>query len=135
MAVEILRMTPLIEVFDMSRSVTFYRDVLGLEVVSTSPPRGVDDYDWALLRHQGAELMLNTAYEHESRPPEPESSRLAGHRDMTFFFGCPDIDAAYEDLAAKGVSVTPPVVTHYGMKQIHFRDPDGYGICLQWQAS
>lgn len=52
--------------------------------------------------------MLNTAYEEEKRPLEPEASRVAGHRDIALFFGCPDLDAAYTHLKAKGVAVAPP---------------------------
>ena len=51
----------LIQVFDMPRSVAFYRDVLGFVVVKQSQPG--DDFDWCLLRLDNAELMLNTAYE------------------------------------------------------------------------
>jgi uncharacterized glyoxalase superfamily protein PhnB len=78
--------------------------------------------------------MLNTAYEHDLRPPEPEASRVRAHDDIALFFGCPDVDAAYEHLRAKGVDVQPPRVAPYGMKQLHLKDPDGYGICLQWRA-
>lgn len=28
-----------------------------------------------------------------------------------------------------------PKVTPYGMKQLWFTDPDGYGICFQWSAT
>lgn len=54
-------LAPLLEIFDMPRSITFYRDILGFEVVSTSAPG--EHFDWALLRRDGVELMLNTAYE------------------------------------------------------------------------
>jgi uncharacterized glyoxalase superfamily protein PhnB len=50
------------------------------------------------------------------------------------FFGCPDVDRAYEALNSAGVASKPPEVTHYGMKQLYFRDPDGFEICLQWPA-
>jgi hypothetical protein len=26
------------------------------------------------------------------------------------------------------------MVTHYGMKQISLKDPDGFTLCLQWTA-
>jgi catechol 2,3-dioxygenase-like lactoylglutathione lyase family enzyme len=125
---------PLIQVFDMPRSVAFYRDVLGFELVQASPSRGPDDFDWCLLRQGEAELMLNTAYEHDRRPPEPEPSRVGAHEDIAFFFGCRDVDGAYEHLRGRGVDVQPPRVAPYGMKQLHLEDPDGYGICLQWSA-
>jgi catechol 2,3-dioxygenase-like lactoylglutathione lyase family enzyme len=77
--------------------------------------------------------MLNTAYESDSeRPAEPEKARVAAHWDTGLFFGCPDVDAAYAELRKKGVDVKEPKVAPYGMKQIYFRDPDGYGICFQW---
>jgi catechol 2,3-dioxygenase-like lactoylglutathione lyase family enzyme len=50
------------------------------------------------------------------------------------FFGCPDVDAAYQELSGKGVRVKEPVVTGYGMKQMYVRDPDGYTLCFQWAA-
>lgn len=48
MAIEISGMTPLLQVFDMPRSLAFYRDVLGFEVVSDSG-KG-DDSSWVWLR-------------------------------------------------------------------------------------
>lgn len=133
MAIEVRGMTPLVEVYDMPRSVRFYRDVLGFEVVSTSPKLGEDRFHWAWLRLGAAELMLNSAYEFdEERPAEPDRSRTAAHRDTGFFFACPDVDAAYEELRSKGVNVEKPTVAGYGMKQLSLSDPDGYGLCFQW---
>ena len=135
MGIEIRSMAPLFQVFDMPASVTFYRDVLGFTVVSTSPVRGTDDFDWALLRHGDIEIMLNTAYEQDSRPAMPEPSRFAGHNDAALYFGCPDVDAAFAHLQARGVISRAPKVAPYGMKQLYLKDPDGYEICLQWPAS
>jgi len=49
---------PLIQVFDMPRSLAFYRDLLGFEVVQQAPSG--DNCNWAWLKLEGAELMLNT---------------------------------------------------------------------------
>ena len=94
---------PLIQVFDMPTSVAFYRDVLGFAVVSTSPPRGRDDFDWAMLRLDDVELMLNTRYEFDDRPPAPDPARVAAHDDTALYFGCRDLDAASAHLRARGV--------------------------------
>src|SRR5271169_2989814 len=74
MGIEIRGMAPLVQVFDMPTSIKFYRDVLGFEVVTTSTPRG-EQFDWALLRLSGVELMLNTAYEEDARPGVPDAGR------------------------------------------------------------
>lgn len=135
MALDVRGLTPLLQVYDMPTSVQFYRDLLGFQIVSTSPLLGEDRYHWVWLRLGEAELMLNTAYESdEERPAEPERQRTAAHNDTGLFIGCPDVSGAYEELRAKGLSVKEPVVTRYGMKQMYVRDPDGYSLCFQWSA-
>jgi uncharacterized glyoxalase superfamily protein PhnB len=134
MGIEIRGMAPLLQVFDMPTSIAFYREVLGFEVVSTSKPRG-GRFDWALLKLNGVELMLNTAYEDEARPPAPDSTRTAAHDDTEIYFGCPDVDAAYAHLRSRGMNVSEPKVAPYGMKQMYVHDPDGYNLCFQWPAT
>jgi glyoxylase I family protein len=60
-AMNIHGVAPLLQVFDMPTAIRFYRDVLGFTVWATSEPG--DDCNWAGLRLNGAEVMLNTAYE------------------------------------------------------------------------
>ncbi len=132
MALDVRGVTVLLQVYDMPTSVRFYRDVLGFEVVATSPVLGADRFHWALVRLGGAELMLNTAYEFdEERPAVPDPARTAAHDDTGLYFGCPDVDAAYAELRSKGVEAKAPFVTGYGMKQLYVHDPDGYNLCFQ----
>ena len=70
----------------------------------------------------------------EDTPDAPDHARWSGHQDTGLYIGCPDVDGAYAFLRAKGVEVTEPNVTGYGMKQIYLKDPDGFGICFQWRA-
>jgi len=138
-AFEIRGVCPYFEVYDMPASLRFYIDQLGFEMLDHSPPLGGDPYrcHWVWLRLGGtADLMLNTCYEFDDeRPTREEHLRQRGHRDTCLFFGCPDVDAAYTELAAKGVVIPkPPKVAPYGMKQMYFKDPDGFGLCFQWKA-
>lgn len=135
MAIEIRGMAPLLQVFDMRASVAFYRDALGFEVVANSESREDVLFHWALLRRDGMELMLNTAYDEGERPDYPDSKRVAAHDDTTLYFSCPDVDAAYADLGAKGIAKKGPSIAPYGMKQLYIKDPDGYSICFQWAAN
>ncbi len=130
MPVEIRGLAPLLQVFDMPTSVRFYRDVLGFEVISTSGSG--DNVGWALLRLNGVELMLNTRYEDDQRPPAPDPAGVASHADTGLYFSCPNVDEAYIFLRAKGLDVQKPVVRDYGMKQLSVPDPDGYYLCFQW---
>jgi glyoxylase I family protein len=133
MPIKVEGLAPLIQVFDMPTSVAFYRDILGFTVVNQSEPG--DNFDWGMLRLDDAVLMLNTAYERDDRPPTPDDSRIIAHDDTGLFFGCPDVDAVYLHLREKGVSVKPPKVAPYGMKQLYVKDPDGYVLCFQWPAA
>jgi glyoxylase I family protein len=132
MTLDIRGLAPLLQVFDMPASIHFYRDILGFEVVNTSGPG--KDVGWALLRLNGVELMLNTAYESDERPPVPDANRVSAHADTGLYFGCPDVEQAYVQLRIKGLDVKEPVIRTYGMKQLNVTDPDGYNLCFQWPA-
>jgi len=124
---------PLIQVFDMAVSLHFYCDVLGFRLISASaqsPP-----LDWVLLRLDNTEIMLQTAYEGDNRPATPDPARVAGHADASFYFGCPDIDAAYAHLLAQGLPAKEPKIAPYGMRQLYVTDPDGFELCFQWPAA
>ena len=125
---------PLISVFDMPRSLRFYRDVLGFGEVAKSGQG--DDVDWVWLRHGGgdANLMLNTAYDSDERPTSPDPARVRTHGDTILYLGCEDLDQAYRHLVEHGVSAEPPEVAPYGMKQVYATDPDGYKVCFQWST-
>jgi len=132
MALQIDGMAPLLQVFDMPTSLRFYRDILGFEVVSDSGDG--DDSSWVWLRLNGVDLMLNDQYEPGQAPPEPPADRTKWHNDTCLYFGSRDPDAAYEYFLSKGISLAPPVVAPYGMKQLYLKDPDGYGLCFQCPA-
>lgn len=138
MPLDLRGLCPLISVLDMPSSLAFYRDLLGFSVVSHSPPAHADrpdDVGWVWLRRGSAELMLNTAYDpEEARPAAFPPARFAAHGDTGLYIGAPDVDGVYAHLRARGVEVEPPRVAYYGMKQLNLRDPDGYGLCFQWEA-
>lgn len=133
MTIDIRGIAPLLEVFDMPAAIHFYRDMLGFELVATSG-RG-DNSGWAMLRLNGVEVMLNTAYDDGERPALPDPARVAAHRDTCLYFGLEDLDAAYRHLRAQGCDVREPKIAPYGMRQLYVRDPDGFGLCFQWPAT
>jgi glyoxylase I family protein len=132
MAIEIRGMAPLLSVFDMPASISFYCEGLGFAVVGTDG-KPAPHFDWAMLRLNGSELMLNTAYDEGERPTRPDLARIDAHRDVAIYFACPDVDGAYAQLRAR-LNVEEPKVTPYGMKQLYLTDPDGYLLCFQWRA-
>ena len=132
MPIDLPHMCPLLQVFNMPRSLAFYRDVLGFEVVSDSG--NGDDSSWVWLRRGEIDLMLNDQYEPGHMPVEPPAERILWHGDTCLYFGCPDVDAAHASVKAHGLEVEEPKLATYGMKQLYLKDPDNYGICFQWPA-
>jgi glyoxylase I family protein len=134
MGIELSGCCPLLQVFDMPRTLAFYCDVLGFEVVShAGDAAGASrEFGWCLLRRKGTELMLNTAYDEGERPEKPDPARVAAHGDTCIYFGWEDLDGLYADLRAKGANANEPKTAWYGMKQLYVTDPDGFGLCFQW---
>jgi catechol 2,3-dioxygenase-like lactoylglutathione lyase family enzyme len=125
---EVNGMTPLLSVFRMPRSLAFYRDVLGFEIVADSGHG--DDSSWIWLRLNGCNLMLNDQYEPGTGPEAPPPERQKWHHDTSLYFGA-DPDAVYEYLRSKDVALEPPKEAPYGMRQLYLNDPDGYNLCFQ----
>lgn len=133
MSLKVSGTVTLLQVFDMPTSLRFYRDLLGFEVLQRSQP--TDDCGWAWLRLDDADIMLNTAHESKYRPASANPERHRAHGDTILYFGCPDVDGAYSYLQSKGIAASEPKTAPYGMRQLYFQDPDGYGICFQRRAA
>lgn len=127
---EIQYLCPLLQVFDMHRSLKFYCEILGFTIHESAGEK--QNIGWVWLKWNNTDLMLNTAYETPFRPEHEDAARVAAHEDTTLYFGCPNIDDAYQQLIAKGISLHPPTLAPYGMKQLYLHDPDGYTLCFQW---
>ena len=111
MTIEVSGVMTLLQVFDMPAAVRFYRDVLGFEIVRTTPREG-DQFDWGLLRLNGTpkevlehpelmELMLpllradfSVVETYDYRPGVPLDCPL------TVFGGLRDAEVSREQLEA-----------------------------------
>lgn len=124
-------MCPLLSVFDMPESLTFYCDILGFEMKQSAGPEG--DMGWAWLTLGDIDLMLNTQYELPDKPLHMDEMRKVAHGDTILYFGCPELDLLYHRLKLRGVEVSEPYNTGYGFRAIDLKDPDGYAIVFQWQ--
>jgi catechol 2,3-dioxygenase-like lactoylglutathione lyase family enzyme len=130
MSIDLKGMTPLLQVFDMNNSLSFYRDKIGFQIIQSAG--NGNNLDWVLLKLNDVEIMLNTAFEWDNRPDSPDPLGISHHADTALYFGCPDIEEAYINLKAKGLDLEKPIITQYGWKAIYLDDPDGYKICIHW---
>jgi len=127
-------LTPYIEVFDMNASLAFYRDLLGFEIRFASPEVDTAEGRFSHFVRLGrgkAELMLNTAYDSNERPPDRREARWSGCRFTRFYVACDDVWALHGEITANGLEAEPPAPTGYGYVAFSVSDPDGYGVTFQ----
>ncbi len=106
------------QVSNLSRSIEFYRDVLGLPLEIAS-----EEYHWAEFNCGNVTLALH-ATPHGCGTPA--STRIA--------LAVEDIDAAYEELVAKHADVAQHPQDHGVCRAFDIRDPDGNMILLHHRA-
>jgi catechol 2,3-dioxygenase-like lactoylglutathione lyase family enzyme len=114
------RLTPMLSVADLGRTIAFYCNDLGFQCVHKF---GDPDPVWCHLKRDAVELMFN-------QPPAAEMAELPRRaKDFQVFYFYPDdIVAQHATWKAKGLPVTDLRVTSYGMKEFELRDPDGYWL-------
>jgi catechol 2,3-dioxygenase-like lactoylglutathione lyase family enzyme len=99
-------------VSDMPRSVRFYKDVLGMEIVF-----GGDDASFSSLRAtDGSMPILNLEQGHSV----PDWGRM--------IFYVADVDAFWEYLRGKGLQPERPQDASWGERYFHMSDPDGHEL-------
>jgi glyoxylase I family protein len=128
MSIALDGIAPQLQVHDMARSIAFYCDVLGFQVMATSP-RHATEVDWCMLAQGEIAIMLAASSEPAARTAA--ESILPDDRGIALYFGCTDVDAAHAQLQRLSYPVAAPVTTPYGMRQLRLRDPDGFELCLQ----
>ncbi|HEY6490493.1 MAG: hypothetical protein WCC26_19335 [Terracidiphilus sp.] len=77
MPLEVQGLPPLLSVFDRSRALHFYRDLLGFKTTATSPHLSAnpDSLNWSILALNGTALMLKTATDSASSGKPEHHSR------------------------------------------------------------
>jgi uncharacterized glyoxalase superfamily protein PhnB len=125
----VVSLVPLLNVQDVARSLEFYTSVLGFTVLSKLETDG--RLTWARVGSGAVELMLNTS-EVAGTEKNASSRRVdAGtFSDVVLYFEVPDVDALHAKLKLQGVLVSPPFDTHYGAREMHARDFDGYQLAF-----
>jgi catechol 2,3-dioxygenase-like lactoylglutathione lyase family enzyme len=131
-----------IQVADLERSLRFYRDILGFELVFAWNPRadyirtlvgypGVDIHA-AILRMPNSDVFLEIL-EYRDVEKAPVDSRTANPGTAHLAFFTDDCDGLYAELTARGVaSVSPPVTPtigpNKGGRAVYMIDPDGIRV-------
>ena len=118
------KLTPNLVVADVSRSMAFYRDVLGFSVQTTVPD--AVPYVFAIVQSGPVEIFLNAAEAAAAEYPAFKGRSIGG--TLTLFMQVDDARAAHEALKNRVEIVMPLEKKWYGVIEFAFLDPDGYII-------
>lgn len=112
---------PVLRVVDVTRSIQWYRDLLGF---SDDPFPDVPPYRFAIMRHGLAEFML--------RLGQPHVKPTSAPYDWDIYIRCENtrFRELFDICNSKGIVTRRLERMPYGMSEFEVVDPDGYGICL-----
>ena len=113
----------MVVVSDMTRSVAFYRDILGIPLKFESP-------DWTEFQTGATTLALHGGGITQEPSARGNGDKYAG--TCSIGFNVEDVDKTYEELKAKGARfVMPPTQREgEGIKLAVCIDPDGLPIAF-----
>ncbi len=116
------KLTPNIVVDDISKSITFYRNLLDFELVTTVPEKG--DFEWAMMRNGETEIMFQTRNSISNEIPSFKDKPLGGA--LLFYIDVDKINKLYGLLKAKTKLVQDIHTTFYGAVEFTIEDCNGY---------
>ena len=129
----ITRATPVLMVEDVSRTVAFYRDILGFAfVVGVVEGTHTSVTQWpapgplafALVESGLARLMFETRSAMAAELPRFAETKIGG--SLSLYLDCDDLDGLYARISEHAPFIKAPHKTFYGTRECSFQDPNGY---------
>ena len=110
-------------VSDLERSVRFYTEVLGFNLLARVPEEG-EPLVWAMLQCDEVTMMLQDRKSFEEDLPNVAKGSIGG--SLVFYIDVAGINEVYEQLKGRVEIAVDLRDTWYGRREFAFRDLDGY---------
>jgi catechol 2,3-dioxygenase-like lactoylglutathione lyase family enzyme len=127
--------TPNLVVSDVSRSLAFYRDVLGFSLVTTVPEAAPLAFAW--MQRDSVSIFLNSLEAVRADNPELGRRAIGGANTLFVVLEAPTIaegvDAMRAAVGGQARVVMELKDQFYGMREFGVEDPDGYVIFFAQQ--
>ena len=125
------KLTPNLMVEDVARTIAFYREVLGFQVLTTLPEQ--EPFDFAIVQRDSVELMFQSRASLSDNVPALTGAPIGA--SQTFYIDVEGIRDLYQALHDKVEIVVDFHTTFYGTQEFYFRDINGYILSFSEPAS
>ncbi len=122
---KIQSLTANLMVKNVNKSVEFYQNYLGFDIIQTNPTEG--EWEWAMISNGDAFLMLQ---EINSLKYELPGMEFNAAKSMLLYIKVEDIDLCFEALQPSVKILKEKYETSYGSEEFVIEDLDGYPIVL-----
>jgi len=122
MTTKLKKLTPNLMVEDVNRTTTFYKDVLGFELLATQPESG--QFDWAMMKRNDVEMMFQARASLTGELPLFKHKAIGG--SLTFYIDIDGVEGLYANLKDKVTIVQNMHTTFYGAQEFAIQDCNGY---------
>ncbi len=116
------KITPNIMVKDVNKTIEFYKEVLGFELINTVPESG--EYEWAQVKLGKVELMFQTQASLVKGIAGFEG--VSPFATIVFYIEVEGLQVLYDRIKQKVKIVDDIHETFYGMKEFCIEDCNGY---------
>lgn len=116
------KLTPKIMVDDINKTISYYRNVLGFELINAEPDNG--DVHWAIMKRDDIELMFQTRDSISKEHSEFHTMETSA--PITFYIDLDNINKLYNHLKDKITILIDLHITSYGAVEFSIRDCNGY---------
>jgi uncharacterized glyoxalase superfamily protein PhnB len=113
---QLRKITPELTVDDIKSTISFYRDILGFELVFTVPNK--DHIDWALMSNGEVEIMFHAKVSRHAKKHAVEDI-------VAFHFEGEGVKELYESVKGKVKIDRHLYPTFYGTNEFSIRDNNG----------
>jgi lactoylglutathione lyase len=118
--VNVKQVIPFFMVVNMDKSLNFYINVLGFQLINKWEPHG--KIEWCLLQLENASIML------QEYRQSPLNEKLGA--GVTICFMCEDALTIHQQIILRGIEPSEPFVGN-NLWVVELKDPDGYNILFE----
>jgi uncharacterized glyoxalase superfamily protein PhnB len=116
------KLTPNLMVDDVNRTVDFYRDVLGFELLASVPEEGA--LDWGMMKCGTVELMFQSRSSLGNDLPQLKNAIPPG--PVLLYIDVESVQILRQQIEGKATLLKEIAVTFYGTKEFTIQDCNGF---------